>query len=280
MIRFCRFVLLIGAGYLGYALLMVLFQRSLLFPGRWLTPPTVSEGVAAAAETVWLSTSFGTVESRLAVPRAVDGPFPLIIIFHGNSELIDSPHPAFEQLLRLGCALLLVEYPGYGRSAGKPAQQTLIETALAAYDAVSVRHEIDRTRIVSFGTSIGAYPAATLAVHRPVRALILAAPFTSLRPFAHRHLLPSWLLFDHFDNLPMIRQYSGPTLVLHGQQDTIVPFSHGKQVAEAAVLGQLVVLPSDHNDLLGHPRFWEELRVFLVVTGMVVSPVKAWSSLP
>lgn len=269
-----RALLLVCAAYLGYAVLLMLFQRHLLFPGRWLTPPSMPGSVAASAESVWLTTSFGKVESRLALPGPVGGPFPLIIVFHGNGELIDSPHPEYEQLLRLGCALLLVEYPGYGHSAGKPRQQTLIETALAGYDAVNLRPEVDRTRIVSFGTSIGAYPAAVLAVHRPVRALILAAPFTSLRPFAHRHLLPSWLLFDYFDNLSMIRQYTGRTLVLHGQHDTIVPCGHGEQVAATAVQGQFVLLPADHNDLLDQPRFWEEVRMFLMATGTLASTAK------
>jgi hypothetical protein len=267
MIPITRLVLLVGVAYLGYALLLVLFQRSLLFPGRWLTPPAMPSGVAAAAETVWLTTSFGMVESRLVLPNHAGGPFPLVIIFHGNGELIDSPHPAFEQLQQLGCALLLVEYPGYGRSAGRPRQQTIIETALAAFDVVRVRPVIDRTRIVSFGTSIGAYPATVLAVQRPVQALILAAPFSSLRPFAHRRLLPAWLLFDSFDTLAAIPQYAGRTLVLHGQHDTIVPFEHGQQVAAAAVQGQLVPLPADHNDLLDQSRFWDEVRTFLSATG-------------
>lgn len=267
MIPITRLVLLVGVAYLGYALLLVLFQRSLLFPGRWLTPPAMPSGVAAAAETVWLTTSFGMVESRLVLPNHAGGPFPLVIIFHGNGELIDSPHPAFEQLQQLGCALLLVEYPGYGRSTGRPRQQTIIETALAAFDVVRALPVIDRTRIVSFGTSIGAYPATVLAVQRPVQALILAAPFSSLRPFAHRRLLPAWLLFDSFDTLAAIPQYAGRTLVLHGQHDTIVPFEHGQQVAAAAVQGQLVPLPADHNDLLDQSRFWDEVRTFLAATG-------------
>lgn len=266
MTLFIRLLLLIGVAYLGYVLLLVLFQRTLLFPGRWLTPPAMPSGVAAVAGTLWLSTSFGKVESRLALPGHADGPFPLVIIFHGNGELIDNPHPAFEQLRQLGCALLLVEYPGYGRSAGKPCQQTLVETALAAFDAVTVRPEIDQKRIASFGLSIGAYPATVLAAQRPVQALILAAPFTSLRPFAHQRLLPAWLLFDYFDNLAMIPQYAGRTLVLHGQYDTIVPFEHGRQVSAAAVQGQFVALPADHNDLLDQSRFWDELHGFLAPT--------------
>lgn len=271
-----RIVLLAGVAYLGYAVLLALFQRALLFPGRWQTPPAQPEGVAATAETVWLSTSFGRVKSFLSVPGSGGGPFPLVVVFHGNGELIDSPHPDFERLRELGCALLLVEYPGYGRSDGSPRQDTLIESALAAYDAVSVRPEIDSTRIAAFGNSIGAFPAAVLAVHRPVRALVLAAPFSSLRPFARRYLLPAWLLFDPFDNLATVRRFSGCTLVLHGQRDSIVPFRHGQEVAAAAVRGDLIRLPSDHNDLLDQPRFWEEVGAFFTATGMLTPPVKKW----
>jgi len=258
-----RVLLLILLVYSGYALLMALFQRHLIYPGRSLVPAAIPSGIAAGAETFWIITSFGKVEGRFIPPRQ-SGPQPVVIFFHGNGELVDELNPELEQLRRIGCGVLLVEYPGYGRSSGRPHQRSLDETALAAYDMLVQRSEVDQARVVSFGYSLGAGPAVTLAAKRTVRALILAAPPASLRPFAHKRLLPSLLLHDTFDNVDLIRGYTGPTLVLHGRHDSIMPFSNGQRMATAARHGQLVPFDADHNDLLGVAGVWNEVAGFLL----------------
>jgi pimeloyl-ACP methyl ester carboxylesterase len=101
--------------------------------------------------------------------------------------------------------------------------------------------------------------------------LLLAAPPASLRPFAHERLLPSLLLRDRFDNVELIKGYAGPTLVLHGRNDSIMPFLHGQQVAAAAPQGQLVALEADHNDLLGAPGFCEAVCSFLKAERIVTA---------
>ena len=261
MPTFSRLLLLCLLGYGVYALLLVLLQQQLIFPGRHLVPVQSASGIAKGAEKLWLTTSFGAVEARFIVPRRA-GRQPLVLFFHGNAELIDGLSPDLEQLRRIGWGVLLVEYPGYGRSAGSPSQSTLTETALAAYDQLLLRPEVDPSRIIAFGFSLGAGPAVALSTQRPVRALILAAPLASLRPFARERLVPPFLLRDTFDSVAQIGQYDGPTLVLHGRNDSVMPFSHGKQLAAAAPRGRLVVLTADHHDLLGSTAFWQAVSSF------------------
>lgn len=262
-----RLLLLVVLGYVGYALVLLMFQGHLIYPGRSLVPTAIPSGIAAAAETFWIVTSFGKVEGRFVAAKRA-GRQPLVIFFHGNGELVDELSPELERLRRVGCGILLVEYPGYGRSSGRPHQRSLAETALAAFDMAVQRPEVDPKRIVSFGVSLGAGPAIALAVQRPVRTLILAAPPASLRPFAHKRLLPSFLLRDTFDNALLIKDFAGATLVLHGDHDSIMPFSHGQQVASAAQHGQLISLSADHNDLLGVPGFWKAVERFLAAEGV------------
>lgn len=265
-----RLTVLLVAVYLGYALLLALFQRHLLYPGRNLVPPPLPSGIAAGAEPFWIITSFGKVEGRL-ITDTVPGRQPAVLFFHGNGELVDQLSPELDILRRSGCAVLLVEYPGYGRSSGRPHQESLAETAVAAYDMLMQRPEIDPKRVVSFGVSLGAGPAVALATRRPVQALILASPPASLRPFARQRLLPPFLLHDTFDNAVLIKGYQGPTLVVHGQHDTIIPFNHGQQVALAAPHGTLVALSADHNDLLTAPGFWQTVTSFLQQEKLVVA---------
>ena len=154
MSSFYRIVLLIALVYAGYALLMAVFQRHLIYPGRNLVPTAIPSGIAAGAEPFWIITSFGKVEGRF-IPSRRTGPQPAVIYFHGNGELIDEMSPELDHLRKVGCGVLLVEYPGYGRSSGRPHQRSLDETALAAYDMLVQRPEVDPLRVVSFGYSLG-----------------------------------------------------------------------------------------------------------------------------
>lgn len=257
-----RILLIVLVSYLGYALLVTLTQRYLLYPGRSLSPLALPAGMALGAEPVWILTSFGRVEGRLAFARK-EGRQPLVILFHGNGELVDHLGMEMERLVRAGYAVLLVEYPGYGQSSGRPHQASLEETAVAAYDQMVQQPEIDPRQVFAFGISLGCGPAVSLAAKRPLKALVLASPFASLRPFAHQRLLPSFLLHDSFDNAALIKQYAGATLVLHGRRDSLVPLFHGRQVAAAARNGRLVELEADHNDLRELPEFWRVLLAFL-----------------
>ena len=270
MPTFSRLLVLAVLAYGLYALVLTLLQRHLIFPGRELTPPPKPVGIAAGAEQLWISTSFGRVEARF-IAGSRPGRQPVVILFHGNAELIDDLSPDYALFRQLGCGLLLVEYPGYGRSSGTPTERSLAEVALAAYDYLVLRPEVAPDRVMAFGSSLGAGPAIALAVQRPVRALLLAAPPASLRPFAHERLLPSVLLRDRFDNVDLITGYAGPTLVVHGRNDTIMPFVHGQRVAAAAPQGKLVVLEADHNDLLGAPGFWEAVSSFLQAERIVTA---------
>ena len=110
-----------------------------------------------------------------------------------------------------------------------------------------------------WGESLGGGIATALAAEaaaagRPVRALILQAPFTSvwarageLYPFVPAR----WLVLDRFDNLARIDAIAAPLLIIHGEADTIVPAAHGRKLLEAAKEPKRgVFIPgAGHNDL-------------------------------
>jgi uncharacterized protein len=115
------FLLLLLVGVVCYGCYLAAFymlQRSLLFP-RHLLP-----GRAGPAPHVpglgqyWLTTSQGRVEAWYLPPSdgSGAGKAPLVIIGHGNAELIDDWLAPVTGLRRMGVGVLLIEYPGYGRS--------------------------------------------------------------------------------------------------------------------------------------------------------------------
>lgn len=236
--------------YLAYCGLLFLIQRQVIFP-RYMISGASEERIAIAnLEQNWLHTSFGKVETWYLPPDG-DAPrvqVPVIIFAHGNAELIDTALPEFRSITHLGIGLLLVEYPGYGRSEGAPSQTRITEVFIRAYDHLVQRKDVDATRIILWGRSLGGGAVCQLAIRRPSAAMILMSTFTSVRSFAKRYLVPGFLVRDPFDNLQALRSYSGPVLIIHGKTDEIIPCTHGRALYKAAANAKLITYPCGHND--------------------------------
>lgn len=262
--------------YLLYCSVLFVAQRWLMFP-RYLTPvPNAPQTPVAGIEKLQVTVSGGTIEAWFLPPRhlAPGDSAPAIIFAHGNVELIDYLSGEFDWLPEKGVGVLLVEYPGYGRSQGRPSQKSIVEAFTAAYDMLVERRDVDRDRIVLFGRSIGGGAVCALAGKRPSAAMILTSSFTSARFFASAYLAPGFLVLDDFDNLSTVRNYPNPVLVVHGAHDEIVPFSHGEALAQAAPQGRLISYPCGHNDCPPDwQQFREDLTTFLLEAGIINTPI-------
>ncbi len=108
--------------------------------------------------------------------------FPLVIVFGGvareTSWMVNwGDKPA-------GWGWLMVNYRGYGLSQGVPGEHAVVEDARRIFDYAAARPDVDPTRIVVLGRSLGSYVAVTLAASRPLAAAILATPFDSIAAVA------------------------------------------------------------------------------------------------
>jgi fermentation-respiration switch protein FrsA (DUF1100 family) len=262
-----RLATLVGGAllvYAGYCVLLFFMQRHVLFP-RYLIPRASLPDVKALGVEPWsLETSFGKVDAWYLPPAAGAEPAPAVIFGHGNGELIDYWPGELKGFASMGMGLLLVEYPGYGRSAGCPSQKSISETFTLAYDRLVARPDVDPGRIVLFGRSLGGGAVCDLARKRPSAALVLMSCFKSVSAFAHRYLAPAFLIRDPFDNLSAVRHYPGPVLVIHGNADEVVPFGHGRALHAAAENGTMIVYEAGHNDCPPDwGVFWRDMQDFL-----------------
>lgn len=248
----------------GYWALLYSVQRQMLFPiPRAPAASQPPEGVAG----IWLQTSSGAVEAWYLAPRPTPtGPAPLIVFTHGNGELIDFWPDRFDEPRAWGFGILLVEYPGYGRSQGRPSQATIEETVEAAYEWAIAQPTVDANRIVAYGRSVGGGAACALIRKRTVAALILESSFTSVAAFARSYGAPRFLVRDPFDNEAALRGYRGPLLILHGADDAIIPPDHARRLAAAAPQAELHLLACGHNDC---PRAWPIIRTFVASHAIV-----------
>lgn len=242
----------------AYWVFLFFMQRSMLFP---MPPASLGLDRPPGAEQVWLPTSFGKVEAWYLPPSTPRERAPLLVFTHGNGELIDFWPSEFEPPRDWGMGVLLVEYPGYGRSEGRPSERSITETMLAAHDWARAQPGIDPNRIIPYGRSLGGGAAMVLALQRGAPALILESTFSSVAAFARGFFAPGFLIRDRFDTLSAVKNFQGPILVLHGSQDTIVPPHHGAEIAAAAANAKLISLQCGHNDC---PRPWSEVRAFLL----------------
>jgi len=160
-----------------------------------------------------------------------------VLFFHGNAGNISGRVPIGKQLHDLGYNVLLVGYRGYGESTGAPSENGFYRDAEAAWRYATEEQGTAPSDIVLLGRSLGGAPATWLATQVTPRALVLESAFTSVPDVAAHHypFLPArWLSRIQFDNLTRIRDLDMPIAVIHGTEDEVVPFSHGRQLFEAA----------------------------------------------
>jgi uncharacterized protein len=280
--RAVTIVLVVAAVLAASVGLLWVFQRHLIYlPSPGPVPPAAS--ALPGGEDVSFETADGLRLGGWFLPGAVDSPGrsssrgegssrpgPAVLVCNGNGGDRSMRAALAVALSRLGLAVLLFDYRGYGGNPGSPSEDGLTADARAALDYLAGRPEVDPRRVVYLGESLGAAVALRLAVERPPAALVLRSPFASLAEVGRRHypVLPvSLLLRDRYDSAALAGRLSAPLLVVAGGRDRIVPASHSRRLFAAAPQPKrLVVLEgADHNDhdLLAGPRLVNELRAFL-----------------
>lgn len=202
-------------------------------------------------EDVWFSSADGTKLFGWYVEATADR--PVILWCHGNAGNIINRLDNLRELSRIGLSVFIFDYRGYGRSQGRPSEEGLYQDAIGAHDYLTRQRMIRPERLIVFGRSLGAAVAAELAAQKPAAGLVFESSFPSIEAVARFHYggLPvHWLLGAEFRLLDRLPQLSLPKLIIHGDQDDIIPIELGRQVFEAAKPPKsfYVVNGADHNN--------------------------------
>ncbi|NDV62106.1 alpha/beta hydrolase [Puniceicoccales bacterium CK1056] len=187
----------------------------------------------------------------------------LVFYHHGNGEDLQSILQRLQVLREMGFAVLAWDYPGYGTSDGKPSERLVNEIARGIFNSIPEQFGYDTREIILYGRSVGGGPAVALAAREKVAGLILEGVFTSVFRVGIRYNILPW---DIFDNLALIENIRCPVLFLHGSDDRVVPFSHGKALMEKAPKPKFFSWFSGggHNDLIeSYPEsYYSSIRRF------------------
>lgn len=248
-------MVLLGVGSIVGALLLNartgVIERALVYYPSSAVHSTPAD-VGLAFEEVTLVASDGVRLQGWFVP----GSRPVTWLwFTGNAgNIADRVHQIRALHDEVGASIFILSYRGYGRSEGRPSEAGLYRDAEAALAYLQSRPDVRPDRIVYFGRSVGTAIAVELAVRHPPHALILEAPFPSLRWLAQQ--IYPWLpvgrfLHQGFRTEEKARLIDAPALVIHGDRDEIVPVAGGRAVAEALAgdVDLYIVPGARHNDV-------------------------------
>lgn len=259
-------LLKIGAAVaVGLPVFLYFYQGKMLF---YPTPPvsSVPRPARGVVEDVRLAAPDGVQLTGWLV-RVTGERAPLLIYFGGNAEDVSWLVGMADRFA--GHSLLLLNYRGYGGSGGHPGESALFADALLAYDYAKQRGDVDASRILAMGRSLGTGVAVHLAARRQLAGVILVSPYDSVRALAQSIYpwLPVRLLLRHpFDSLSLAGGLSVPLLCVVAGQDSVIPSAHSRRLFDAWGGGDkrwVEVIEAGHDDVSDAPRYWDEIGSFL-----------------
>lgn len=244
------FLSLFLVGYCGINVLAYTNQQNMMYIPSTQRMAPADAGLLGVEEITLATESNVELTSWFARP----GPDrPTVLFFHGNAGAVSHRAYRFRDMMAQGYGVFVLGYPGYGGNAGEPSEANFNEAAQIAYDYLR-ESGIESGDIVIYGESIGSGVAVQLAAKVPAKGLILEAPMSSAVDVAREHypyLLAGLFLRDSYRSVDYIENIDMPLLVIHGDQDAIIPLRLGKALVDHARGPKtLVVLEgAGHNNL-------------------------------
>ena len=197
------------------------------------------------------------------------GPRTTILFHHGNGPHLGRFWDRVEVLFQLGYDVMLFDYPGFGRSSGTASEAGTAAASEAMLETLLAREDIDPTRIVLYGHSMGGAVALGLADRAEMggfttldgmpfqaRGVVAESAWCSIeemiRDAAFLDIPREVLTRLHFDGCAhAARLRSTPVLLLHGMRDRVVPLrQHILLARDAGPAAQSQVLDATHVDVM------------------------------
>lgn len=237
----------------------------LFFPEKeiWQTP----KNIGLEYEEVTFKTKDGLLIAGWFIPAEDEK--GVVLFCHGNAGNIADRLDSIKIFHDLGQSVLIFDYRGYGRSGGTISEKGTYLDAEAAWDyLIRIKHKSSRD-IVIFGRSLGGAVAAETALNKDPAGLILESTFMSVPDIAGKYYpwLPVRIIAKYrYATVEKIGVIVCPKLIIHSQEDEIIPFEHGRKLYEkAAPPKDFLVIKGGHNEgfMLSGDLYREGLKRFL-----------------
>ena len=263
-----KFVLVLVIAYALLVAVVFLMQGRMLYlpnmPGRELEMTPADAGMDY--QDVSFEAADGVALHGWFVPGASER---VVLFFHGNAGNISHRLDSIRHFRNLGLSVFIIDYRGYGQSAGRTTESGIYRDADAAWRYLIETHGVRGSDIVLFGRSLGGSVASRLAATKRPLGLIVESSFTSV-PDVAQELYPwlpvRWLSHLRHATREHVKDAQCPVLVVHSRDDEIIPFHHGEAIFQAAPEPRTILeLRGSHNEafLRDERRYVEGLGAFI-----------------
>ncbi len=172
-----------------------------------------------------------------------------VIHFHGNAQNMSAHYAYVSWLPASGFNLFVFDYRGYGKSKGKLSRKGVYEDSVAAVEYIKARADIDPSKIILFGQSLGGANAIAVAGENPFEGIVgvvSESAFSSYKSVATDHAglfkpLAPLFIGNQFSPKKSVKKITPtPLLIIHGTRDSVVAYKHAEKLFKKAKAPKLL----------------------------------------
>lgn len=256
-------------GYLTFVILFAIamlyfMQEKFIFLPSKLEPDYTYE-FDQPFEELFLNTEDGAELNALHFKS--QNPGGIVLYFHGNAGDLSRWGTVASYFLQFNYDVLVMDYRTYGKSTGRLSEKALLADAQLFYD--TAKQSFPEDQIVVYGRSLGTSMASFVASENNPSQLILETPFYSLEDLVGERFpyLPlKTLLRYKFPTYSFTEQVECPVTIIHGTEDTVVPFESGEKLFDSIPGTKkkfVTVHGGEHNDLIAFPEYQNAIKDLL-----------------
>ncbi|AIF81035.1 hypothetical protein I862_02360 [endosymbiont of Acanthamoeba sp. UWC8] len=248
--------------YLGVMGYIYLNQRTLLYHPEQEMIGLESYNMPGTEE-IFLTTKDGVkIQAWYKKP---DTGKEMVIFYHGNSGHIPQRIDKLKELNAMGYGFIIPAWRGFGKSEGFPTEKGILNDAEATIEFIK-KEGYDLKKVIVIGESLGTGVATQMAAKHEFKGLLLITPYTTIQDRASEiyfYIPVKYLLKDNFDTINNISKVKVPVIIIHGDNDEIIPHTHSLKIIEKVnEPKKLIIYPGINHTNYDSKTVFTEMRNF------------------
>lgn len=255
-------IYIIVVGYLFFNQKQMVF-----FPYSKLTATPQDMGIKY--EDVEINIGNGETIHGWYLPSSDSSDNNVVLFCHGNAGNISNRLYTIQLFRTVDIPFLIFDYRGYGQSKGEISEENSYQDAQLCYRWLIEEKNYKGENITVFGRSLGGGVGLELSLREKVKGLIIESSFTSTGDLGQK-LFPmfpiKWFLKYKYDSISKIKNIKCPVLVIHSNEDDLIPYFMGKKLFESAPEPkEFFDIFGGHNDreYLQNPDYINKIKSFI-----------------
>ncbi len=189
-----------------------------------------------------------------AILEGEDKNAPTVVMCHGFHSSKDnsiSTKALAQKLVERGLSVLRFDFTGHGKSEGDINEITPLD---GLDDLKSLVRTLSQDQFALYGSSFGGYVSLLYACQNPTLALALKAPVSDWNhvQISQNRGVKFRQATKDIDIYSLAKNIKAPTLIIHGNQDGVVPLSQSQKLIRTLTSeNRLVIIKGANHDIRG-----------------------------